>query len=233
MRKLYFILAALTIQTIASLPGMAQPMAVDLGLSVKWASCNLSNSGFVSSPEVQGGHYAWGEIESKAEFSWSTYKWFFDSNSKLTKYNPWSVLGTVDNRTVLEPEDDAANVILGGTWRIPTDEEWTELRDNCTWIWTTLNGRPGCKITSRKSGYTDKWIFLPATGGVHNTSGYTRRTGSSGYYWSSTLRTVNPNGAWSAWCIYFCCDHKYTNSILFERHYFDRSSGFSVRPVCD
>ena len=129
--------------------------------------------------------------------------------------------GTVDNKTVLESMDDAASVALGGEWRMPTDEEWTELRNtgNCSWTWTTIDGVNGYKVQSKKSGYTDNWIFLPAAG--YRCSDFLDDVGSDGYYWSSSLTTGNPSCA-------------YIMSFLsgnFDRYYYYRYYGLSVRPV--
>ena len=100
---------------------------VDLGLSVKWATCNMG----ASSPEEYGDHYAWGETETESTYDWNTYKWCKGSKNTLTKYCTDSDYGTVDNKTVLDPEDDVAQVKWGGNWRMPTDAEIEELRENC------------------------------------------------------------------------------------------------------
>ena len=189
--------------------------AVDLGLSVYWGTTNIG----ASKPEDYGDYYAWGETEPKENYSWSTYKWG-TSETSLTKYNTDSVYGTVDNKTVLEPEDDVAHVKLGGKWRMPTDAEWTELRTKCTWTWVTnyngsgINGRL-VKATNGNS------IFLPAAGERGSTFLYA--TGSDGYYWSSSLSTVYPYDA---------------SSVHFYSDYVSRSSGYhyiglSVRPVSE
>ena len=104
---------------------------VDLGLpsGLKWATCNVG----ADSPEKYGDYFAWGETKAKSCYDWSTYKWCNGSNSTLTKYNTNSEYGTdPDNKTVLEPEDDAAYVNLGGGWRMPTQGDWQELKDKCT-----------------------------------------------------------------------------------------------------
>lgn len=98
---------------------------VDLGLSVKWATCNVG----AIQPEEFGDYFAWGEVETKAIYNWDTYKYYDDFN--LTKYT------SNDSKTVLDPEDDAATVNWGGAWRMPTKAEQDELRNNCTWDWTT------------------------------------------------------------------------------------------------
>ncbi len=189
--------------------------AVDLGLSVYWGTTNIG----ASKPEDYGDYYAWGETEPKENYSWSTYKWGTSSTS-LTKYNTDSSRGTVDNKTVLEPEDDVAHVKLGGKWRMPTDTEWTELWTKCTWTWVTnyngsgINGRL-FKATNGNS------IFLPAAGyrdGTRlDTAGYV------GFFWSSSLGTGNPSGALFA---YFTSDALYRSGRL-------RYFGHSVRPVSE
>ena len=118
--------------------------------------------------------------------------------------------------------DDAATVALGGNWRMPTDEEWYELRNtsNCSWTWTTIDGVNSYKVQSEKPGYTDNWIFLPAAGYREGSDLYD--VGSGGYYWSSSLDTVEPNGAYdmifNSGGFYRCCL---------------RYIGHSVRPVSE
>ena len=186
---------------------------VDLGLSVKWASCNLCENGFVNSPEQYGDYYAWGETEIKSDYSWSTYKWCNGSSSSLTKYNTKSSYGTVDNKTMLEPEDDVAFVNLGGKWRMPTDAEWTELRTKCSWTVTTLNGVYGIFVTAPNGNS----IFLPAVGYRYNAD--LEYAGSIVYYWSSSLSTGYPDCAWG---VFFYSDY-----------YVDRlDEGLNMIPLC-
>lgn len=203
------------------------PKAVDLGLSIKWADCNLG----ASSPEDYGDYYAWGEVEpyyssqdpltwkeGKSEgYYWPSYKWCNGSSSTYTKYNTDSSYGTVDNKTVLDPEDDAAHVIIGGKWRMPTDAEWTELRGKCTWIWTTQNGINGRLVT----GPNGNSIFLPAAGRRY--VAYLSNVGSYGYYWSSSLSTDYPDNAWR---VYFGSGNVSRSSLY-------RFDGQSVRPVSE
>lgn len=191
------------------------PDCVDLGLSVCWASCNLG----ATNPEDLGDCYAWGETEPKESYSWSTYK-FGTSSGPFSKYNTISSYGTIDNKTVLEPEDDVARVKLGGKWRMPTEAEWTELREKCTWTWVTnyngsgINGRL-VKATNGNS------IFLPAAGNRDGTNLY--NAGSNGFYWSSSLHADKPNRAWIV-------DFRSVNVI---RSNFERYAGISVRPVSE
>ena len=134
------------------------PEAVDLGLpsGLKWASFNVG----ATKPEEYGDYYAWGEVETKEDYTWETYKWCNGSNNTLTKYNTQSENGTVDNKTTLDPEDDVARVVLGGTWRMPTVEEAEELYNNCTWTMETVNGVSGYRATSSNSNS----IFFPCNG---------------------------------------------------------------------
>ena len=186
---------------------------VDLGLSVKWATCNVG----ATKPEEYGDYFAWGETQPKSTYSWSAYKYCNGSATTLTKYCTNSDFGTIDNKTVLEAADDAARANWGGSWRMPTDAELTELREQCTWTWTTQNGVYGYKVTSKKNGES---IFLPAAGCRGASSLYF--AGSYGYYWFSSLSTDSPSDAFS---LYF-------NSSNVDRDRSHRCYGLSVRPVC-
>ena len=199
--------------------------SVELGLSVLWAFSNLG----ASKPTECGGFYQWAgtkdvsdtgiylDLDNCPYHTGPNYSWGW------TKYNTESSYGTVDNKTVLEAMDDAATVALGGKWRIPTDEEWTELRntDNCSWTWTTIDGVNGYKVQSKKPGYTDNWIFLPAAG--YRSDRYLHTVGLYGFYWSSSLRTDYPSDAYN---VYF------DSSIVGRRGDF-RYFGSSVRPVSE
>lgn len=186
---------------------------VDLGLSVKWATMNVG----ASKAEDYGSYFAWGETTTKTTYNWSTYKYCNGSYDSLTKYNTNSSYGTVDNKTQLELSDDAAHVNWGGAWRMPTDAEMTELRENCTWTWTTQNGVNGYKVTSKTNGNS---IFLPAAG--YRDYSDLSNAGSYGDYWSSSLFT---DGPYDAWNVYFYSSNVYGG-------YVNRYYGFSVRPVC-
>ena len=188
---------------------------VDLGLpsGLKWATCNVG----ASKPEDYGGYYAWGETEEKDNYDWSTYKWCKGSDDTMTKYCTSSSYGTVDNKTVLDREDDVAHVKWGGTWRMPTLDEQEELLNNCTWTWTTQNGVTGYKVT----GPNGNSIFLPATGYSLGTGVDYR--GSRGIYRSSSLYS---NSSCYAYYLYF-------GSRSNGWNYDGRCFGLSVRPVCD
>ena len=161
--------------------------AVDLGLSVKWASMNVGAkkvSGF-------GSYFAWGETQPKDYYSWNTYAWSKGDSQFLTKYS------TTDRKSQLAPVDDAARANMGGEWRMPTVDEYEELMnpDNCKWEWTAQDGVNGYKVTSKKTGNS---IFLPITGFRYY--GDIQFRAISGIYWTSSLYTANPN---KAWCLEF------------------------------
>ena len=191
--------------------------AVDLGLSVKWRSCNIG----ATCPEEYGNYFAWGETEPKSNYSWSTYKWCNGSSTSLTKYNNSVSYGAIDNRTVLEKDDDVAFVKLGGKWRMPTDEEWTELRENCTWTTITTGYHSYVyKVTSKKNGNS---IFLPDAG---YRDAYLYDAGSHGNYWSSSISTGYPE---SACYVYFISRVDEKSDVGGGSRY--RYLGLSVRPV--
>ena len=212
--------------------------AVDLGLSVFWASCNLGKNGFCSSPEEAGSYYAWGETSTKSNYDWKTYKFRESGNTFMdvtfSKYNTGSTWGdVVDHIKVLqrgenpgEKVDDVARAKLGGTWRMPTVEEFQELIENCNCTWMTLGGKTGQKITSRIDGFTDQWIFLPAAGymdGKNLTSDYNNTPGKQGKYWSSSLYVRKPYGAWNL--LLYDGGTSIATSARF--------AGLLVRPVCE
>lgn len=188
---------------------------VDLGLpsGLKWATCNVG----AESPEEYGGYYAWGETQEKDIYASSTYKYYQWKSSlgvyQLTKYCTQSYGGSVDNKTVLELEDDAANMKWGGNWRMPTIEEFNELRELCTWDWTSHYGIYGFMII----GPNGNSIFLPAAGMRDEGTIYNK--GAEIAYWSSSLYVDNPFGSY---CLNFCS--KWRDSI-------NRIYGFSIRPV--
>lgn len=215
MRKLLF---AAIVMAVASLLQMsyAQPKAVDLGLSVKWADRNLG----ALSPEEYGDYYAWGETSPKSDYLWKTLKYCTDTSGDcFNKYVPsnkseyWSGNGSPDNKTCLDLSDDAARANLGGKWRIPTKDEWEELKDKCTWSWTGS----GYRVT----GPNGRSIFLPAAGVRDGSSSYF--VGSNGVYWSSSLYTDYPYFAWRM--NFYSGDYCMLNYLRFN--------GLSVRPVTE
>ena len=193
---------------------------VDLGLSVKWASCNVG----ATKPEEYGDYYAWGETEVKYDYSWSTYKFGSSDSGPFSKYNTNEKYGNVDNKRVLDPEDDVAHIVLGGKWRMPTGSEKEEIINQCTWKWATWNGVSGCLVT----GKNGKVIFLPATGICSGTD--IKYVGSSGWYWTSSLEknyynVAIPNGAQA-----FGPDSH--NPYGFKTDHY-RCVGLTIRPVTE
>ena len=155
---------------------------VDMGLSVKWATCNLG----AASPEEYGNYYSWAETRPKENFSPLTYSWFMSGGlSMITKYcfNPSTgYQGFSDHLVYLQPEDDAAHVELGGKWRVPTKTEIEELLQNSTITKTTLNGVDVFELVSKING---NHIFVPAVGYKLGTNCYD--LGDQGLYWSADL----------------------------------------------
>ena len=190
---------------------------VDLGLpsGTLWATCNLGAYG----PEGYGDYFAWGETEPKTAFIWGNYKYCNDDLNLLNKYcndpNHGSH-GFTDNLTVLQPGDDAATVNWGYFWRIPTEEQWRELKANTTNIWTTQNGVNGRLFTASNGNS----LFLPAAGLGPANMVYSH-SGSYGYYWSSSLYTDYPSRAW----------HLSFNSSICDMSHYNRHYGHSVRAV--
>lgn len=180
--------------------------AVDLGLpsGLLWSNMNIG----ATTPEGYGNYYAWGETKPKETYNWSTYQ-HGNSSSTLTKYN------STDGKTTLEPEDDAATVNWGGTWRMPTTDEFTELHENCIWTWTTLNNINGYEVKSKTNNNS---IFLPAAGYRNNED---LSEVGLGYCWSSSLYAAVSQSSFS---FIF-----YSNNI-FNRAA-DRFFGYPIRPV--
>ena len=208
---------AFVIRPISAYPAEGDHFnAIDMGLSVKWANCNIG----AIHPEEYGDYFAWGEIDPQIQnyYVWDTYKWCNGSSNSLTKYNTNSSYGTVDNKISLDLEDDAARANWGGSWRMPTDAEWTELRENCTWTWTTRNGVNGRLVTSNTNGNS---IFLPAAGTRNN--GLLYSAGNMGTYWSSSLSIDGP----------FNADDVIINSDSVYKFGASRSVGLPVRPVTE
>lgn len=140
---------------------------VDLGLNVKWATCNID----ASEPEYSGGYYAWGEVNTKIVYDKSTFKWSEDPSVYQVEKEPMK--GIVNSgpypryiykTKTLYPVDDVAHVKWGGKWRMPTIHDFYELKTCCKWEWINVNGVVGYRVKGKKYGYTNRSIFLPAAG---------------------------------------------------------------------
>ena len=125
--------------------------AVDLGLSVKWANCNVG----ANSPEEYGDYFAWGETAPKSNYS-SSNMLILEKIQEGLKLN-----GVVDTNNNLTASYDAAAANWGENWRMPTRAEIEELLTNCTWTWSTQNGTKGYLVCSKTN---ENSIFLPAAG---------------------------------------------------------------------
>lgn len=189
--------------------------AVDLGLSVKWAKCNVG----ANTPEEYGDYFARGETTTKDTYTDDNNVWKklsadyllkdFDKEKFLSK-------GTLDSNGNLTAKYDAASVNWGGSWRLPTINELMELREKCTWKWTTLNGVNGYEVT----GPNNNSIFIPAAGiRVGSELNY---SGTMGTYWTSSTFDDFIFGVF----FYIKPTYYYWNNT-------DRSDGFSVRAVTE
>lgn len=226
----------------------AIPLAIDLGLSIKWASFNLG----ATKPEEYGDYYAWGEdYPRKLNFWPNNYKWFTlmyeesltpkrcyymirkyvfesdyisgrepegDDRLDCLLYVYPSSDTPPDNKETLDLEDDAAQSKLGDGWRIPTIEEWQELMDQCEWVQATINGIDGYTVSSKVNGNS---FFIPYAGWVSGNTIIDQ--GSYGDYWSSSRSVSRPFVAKSI-------SFGQSRGIL-SREAWHRYNGLSVRPV--
>ena len=146
--------------------------AVDLGLSVKWAAYNVG----ATKPEEYGDYYAWGEVETKADYTEGNYKFMYLDSYDCVEYSLPGGLNDISGT-----EYDAATINMGKEWRMPTKLELVELTDESTAVWTTYNGVDGMRII----GPNGNSIFLPS-GGIRSEYGGQNK-GKSGKYWTSSL----------------------------------------------
>jgi hypothetical protein len=178
--------------------------SVDLGLSVKWATYNI---GATASTET-GNYYAWGETSSKTDYSIQTYKYY------STTTNSYINIGS----DIESSEYDVASTLWGGTWRMPTNEEYAELVKNCIWVWSAANR--GYTVTS-KNGNS---IFLPAGGQMVGTELTSNE--NQGHYWTSNINdmSVHADDHWSYKLVFTSSDH-FANGGDY------RYKGLLIRPV--
>ena len=211
---------------------------VDLGLTITgsdgktynviFAKSNLTATGLAAKESDFGDYFAWAATEPwltsytygysfskdtwktgyKDGYAWSTVPYGDGTNNGCSNY-------TKDGDN-LDKSDDAANVILGGDWQLPTKDIWGNFdTNNYEWYWTTMNGNTGSKVTSKTDN--SKTIFLPAAGYVNT---WFNRVGTAGYYWIGTARSRTE-----------------ANNLNFFRsndnppRNYDRYYGISVRPV--
>ena len=209
---------------------------VDLGLpsGLKWAKCNIG----AEKESNYGLYFQWGDVvgyrrgqvgsgEGKKYFDWSDYKYCNGSNKTLTKYNNSSSYGTVDNLTTLELSDDAASVNMGGSWRMPSLEEYEELLNNTTNTMTTVGGEFGRLLTSKTN---NKTLFFPCSG--YCQKGALKDTGGGsyqGYYWSSSVCTSGKDNHYSY--IFYTRSEQNLDLCMTYKSY--RSTGCAVRGVIE
>lgn len=177
---------------------------VDLGLSVKWATCNVG----ADSPEEYGDYFAFGETAPKNEYT--------EENCATWDIELPDISGN--------PEYDAARANWGGSWRLPTLEEIYELTDNCSWEWTEQNGQNGMRVT----GLNGNSIFLPA-GGFSYEGDYGNGIDEAGLYWSSTPHEETDLAAYYLTHGYDNVSDECVRYVIPD----GRSLGLSVRPVTD
>ena len=202
--------------------------AVDLGLSVKWGSCNI---GAKSSSDL-GQYFAWGETQAKAEYTWDNYKHYKrgegaekgmkgeKTKKGITKYcsDRHGYEGLRDRKMTLDAEDDVAHEALGEGWRMPTVDELNELKERYRWEWQTTDAKvSGYRVT----GPNGNSIFLPVTG-ISQGKAVNQQKGD-GCYWTSSLHTGSSYGVYS---LNF-------DSECVEIYYGRRDCGRAVRPVMD
>lgn len=223
---------------------------IDLGLSVKWATFNVGATKpeelgdyyawGATEPWYQSGYALVNPISrwkpgksagycltnapylTSCTNDLSSSKWSKYIGNITSDYKDESATDEDASKKILDLSDDAARANWGGSWRMPTIEEWSELMnsDNCTWEWTEINGMKGYKVKSRKTGFSDNYIFLPAANSIADKTIFP--PGKVGKYQSSSLYTKNPNSAQS---LYFNIDETTLIKI-------SRGAGLSIRPVC-
>lgn len=220
----------------------ATPEYVDLGLSVNWATFNVG----ATAPEEYGDYYAWGETEPYYEpgyaqsdlpvwksnktggYTWSSYTYCYGSATTLSKYcfkSNYGYNSYTDDKEILDLEDDVAHAKWGGNWYMPTDNEADELRLNCTWTWTNLNGVNGYILRSKIDGFTDRSIFLPAAGHRSETQLY--NVGTVVSLWCGRIGDGEPDAAYRLY--YDPSSHDPDGHNI---GYYDRYRGLPIRPVC-
>ena len=175
---------------------------VDLGLpsGLKWAAYNVG----ATLPEEYGDYYAWGETETKSEYT---------IDNSITHGVPMSDISG-------NPQYDVARAKWNGTWRMPTRIELQELEDNCTKKYVTINGINGFKLI----GPNGNSIFLPAAGFRENT--YSYYGNNKGYYWGGTPYNGNGGSKYD-----YSCSLIFENYISIPD--FSRCCGCSIRPVSE
>ena len=184
-------------------PTASDPEAVDLGLSVKWATFNVG----ATSKEKTGTYFAWGETSKKSSYTWANYQHASGSSTTCKS------IGS----DISETQYDAARKTWGDDWRMPTASEIEELRTKCTWTAATVSGVKGYTV----KGPSGKTIFLPFSG--CSFEGKTNGAGTYAYYWSSEV-SEGATGA-KAYALYPKSGTSTTKASI------QRRTGAVIRPV--
>lgn len=123
--------------TLFGEPEVTDEEAVDLGLNVKWAKKNLGASNYTD----KGNGYK-------------------DYDYMDIYYEDPILVGEDGEDVNLSGNEkyDYARKELGGSWRMPTFENWQELKEKCSWKTVTIDDKPGFQVT----GPNGNIIFLPA-----------------------------------------------------------------------
>ena len=180
---------------------------VDLGLpsGLKWATCNVG----ATSPEQAGLYFAWGETTG--------YTTKQVPGVRAFTYDEYIAGPAASISADLTLEQDAANVNMGGNWRMPNQNEFRELLDKCNVVWTNNYNGTGVKgyvFTSKVNGNS---VFFPAGGtGIESSM---EGVGKTGYYWSASLI-----GGQDVWELFFNSSTQSMSSTI-------RKRGSSVRGV--
>ena len=204
---------------------------VDLGLSVKWATCNVG----ADSASDEGKLFQFGRVDGY-RYNDSSNQFRTNAQNKQdtgNEYIPKTASGkTYDKGATLQPADDAAHVNMGGKWRMPTgsynsstaqyEGEWGELLNNTTYDVVTVNGIQGMLFTSTKPGYEGKQLFIPFMQGSWLNGNWENWGRSDAYVWSSQVHPYNVDGAYRLYC------SSSGNAYILSNR---RSFAFSVRGV--
>lgn len=220
----------------ASVTVPSTSQAVDLGLpsGTLWAPWNVG----ATKPGEPGAYFAWGETTAgktkngEPNYDWDNYKWTDDGGETFTKY-------TISGKTTLDAEDDASTANWGGKWRVPTKDQFDELREYCSYEWKeegeyARGSLAGYLLTSKRNG---RKLFFPAAGYCREAFGL--EYGGDGYYREvSGLRSVGIYGEY--WCAELYSYYSYANTSAWNLGFYpgewhistmERCYGFSVRPV--
>ena len=187
--------------------------AVDLGLpsGLKWAKFNIG----ANAPEEHGGYFAWGETTEKNVYSWG---WYLCQQSECgTWADPFIKNYQSAGTYILGPAYDAAHIQWGGRWRMPTEDDFKELKENCSCEKTTVNGVSGYRYT----GWNGNSIFLP-DGQIKNGPNLTSDLFKCAY--------------WTSFCMYYSFSTAQQASAFAPGGFLsgiDRAYGLAIRPVND